>query len=139
MRRPRGPGGRFLTAEEIAAQQKAAASSDSSSLNPNPNPSAEERKAKKAVESATVAGLDGARGPEESFGPLSDVLAGNGRTSPGRNGDSFSFSDGPSVPDIDHGMFNSYPVPGIPQLPSSIAHVQFSDLSGGPSSGTGLH
>jgi len=56
MRRPRGPGGRFLTAEEIAAQQKAAESSDSTGFHPNPNPSAEERKALKASsDSATAA------------------------------------------------------------------------------------
>ncbi|GJJ06386.1 hypothetical protein Clacol_000577 [Clathrus columnatus] len=48
MRRPRGPGGRFLTAEEIAAQQKANESADPNATQLNPNPSAEERKALKA-------------------------------------------------------------------------------------------
>lgn len=51
MRRPRGPGGRFLTQEEIAAQQKAAESADPSKTPMNPNPSAEERKALKASSS----------------------------------------------------------------------------------------
>jgi hypothetical protein len=56
MRRPRGPGGRFLTAEEIATQQRAAELSDPTGFHPNPNPSAEERKALKASsESAAVA------------------------------------------------------------------------------------
>lgn len=52
MRRPRGPGGRFLTAEEIAAQQKAAQSADPGKAPSNPNLSAEERKALKASSSS---------------------------------------------------------------------------------------
>jgi hypothetical protein len=134
MRRPRGPGGRFLTAEEIAAQQKAAETSDPSSFQPNPNPSAEERKALKASES--VPGST-ARRPEPSFG---DMLAGNGEanTGPGPEFRSFTDAQRSSAPDNGHDTSGSYST-SAPSQPSSVTHVQYSDLNAGPPlSGPGL-
>lgn len=137
MRRPRGPGGRFLTAEEIAAQQKAAESSDPSSFHPNPNPSAEERKALKASESA-AASADVTRGHGASFTSLNDVLTGN-EANAGPSADFRPFTDPTSSVATGTGRdtSGSYPT-GSPQQPPA-AHIQYSDLSAGPpTSGTGL-
>jgi len=79
MRRPRGPGGRFLTAEEIAAQQKAAAENADTSNFQNPNPSAEERKALKASESAAAAAVASSNldSTETNFSPMEVLGASN--------------------------------------------------------------
>jgi hypothetical protein len=139
MRRPRGPGGRFLTAEEIAAQQKAAESSDPSSFNPNPNPSAEERKAMKASESAAASGLDGVQAHEASFSSLSNVLAGNSEPSAGTGTEFHPFTNATSSAASNTGQDtpSGYTTAGHPQS-SAGAHVQFSALSAGPPSGPGL-
>ena len=137
MRRPRGPGGRFLTAEEIAAQQKVVEASDPTSFHPNPNPSAEERKALKASES--VAGSTTHR-HEASFAPLGDILAGNGEASTGPSPEFRPFTDTSrsSVSGGGHDGLGNYSTSAPPQS-SSATHVQYSDLNPGPPlSGPGL-
>ncbi|KAF8578008.1 hypothetical protein K439DRAFT_507472 [Ramaria rubella] len=133
MRRPRGPGGRFLTAEEIAAQQKAAESSDPSSFHPNPNPSAEERKALKASESAAVSNAE--RGSQVSFTPLNDTLASNSEANAGSSSNFLPYADAPSSTANGHDHSGDY---SVASQPPASAQVQFSDLNAGHTSATGM-
>jgi hypothetical protein len=132
MRRPRGPGGRFLTAEEIAAQQRAAESSDPTTFH-NPNPSAEERKAMKAAESSTsssaiaTTSASNADAPQSNFGAVLDEVLGNNAT-----------NDGTSAPDFqnfpDSASTSTAPAPEA--YPQSEATATFLDVSGGPVPGS---
>lgn len=142
MRRPRGPGGRFLTAEEIAAQQKASESSDPSSFHPNPNPSAEERKALKASELGTgpTSVLEATGNHTESFAPIGDILNSSNEARTDPNPEFRPFTDTPisSASAAGHDVSGGYPT-SAPSQSSSGSHVQYSDMNAGPlPSGSGL-
>lgn len=139
MRRPRGPGGRFLTAEEIAAQQKAVESADPSTFTPNPNPSAEERKAMKAADTAAAGSSgDGAQSNGHSFGSMNPT---SGTSEPSINSrpEFRPFENTNNVTtDATRDTSRGFPVTGRQTMSSSGPQVQFSDLNAAPPSGAGL-
>jgi len=127
MRRPRGPGGRFLTAEEIAAQQKAAAENADTSNFQNPNPSAEERKALKASESAAAAAVASSTSNVESsqtnFAPIDEVLVSS-------NGNDIISSA--EYDEQNNTASTTTPTQETFPAQSQATNVQYMDMSAGP-------
>ncbi|KIJ49567.1 hypothetical protein M422DRAFT_27935 [Sphaerobolus stellatus SS14] len=138
MRRPRGPGGRFLTAEEIAAQQKAAAEAADSLSYQNPNPSAEERKALKASASESAAALAAVAGStsmsvdqnsQTNLTPSNDSTGNSNETNTSANMDTnVDFQNGPGTSATP--VQESFPQQGQP------TGVPFMDMNTGSGSGS---